>query len=147
MNVYSASNLSAVNKPQSFRVTQADQTPQDTVNKSVSDSVSISEQAHKMNENWQTIASQYDVHSIYGDEIRSLSKELFEGGFISRGEMMAIGAPTSMNELPNQKHDLLNDMKHTYKLSTSLGAHNSGSSEVYLNAIDVLTRLEQTRTQ
>ena len=110
MNVYSASNLSAVNKPQSLRVTHADQTPQDTVNKSVSDSVSISEQAHKMNENWQTIASQYDLHSIYGDEIRSLSKELFEGGFIGRGEMMAIGAPTSMNELPNQKHDLLNDM-------------------------------------
>lgn len=147
MNVYSASNLSAVNKPQSLRVTHADQTPQDTVNKSVSDSVSISEQAHKMNENWQTIASQYDLHSIYGDEIRSLSKELFEGGFIGRGEMMAIGAPTSMNELPNQKHDLLNDMKHTYKLSTSFGGHNSGSNEVYLNAIDVLTRLEQTRTQ
>lgn len=147
MNVYSASNLSAVNKPQSLRVTHADQTPQDTVNKSVSDSVSISEQAHKMNENWQTIASQYDLHSIYGDEIRSLSKELFEGGFIGRGEMMAIGAPTSMNELPNQKHDLLNDMKRTYKLSTSFGGQNSGSNEVYLNAIDVLTRLEQTRTQ
>ncbi|MGC0119919.1 hypothetical protein [Pseudoalteromonas piscicida] len=68
--------------------------------------VSISQTANCAEHNWQTIASNYNVHNISAAEVRAMSRELFEGGFIDSGQMMAIGAPISMTENPHEKINL-----------------------------------------
>ncbi|MCG7535730.1 hypothetical protein [Pseudoalteromonas sp. OOF1S-7] len=112
---------------------------------SASDSVTLSDKARQAENQWQVLAAKYDVHNISAGEMRSLSRELFEGGFIGTGEMMVIGAPTSMNEQSLKKHDLLSDMRHTYQLSSAMGGHSRESGELYLKSIDVLERLSKTR--
>ncbi|WP_046005357.1 hypothetical protein [Pseudoalteromonas rubra] len=120
-----------------------EQTAADTAK---SDTVTLSDTARQAENKWQALAAKYDVHKMSAGDMRSLSRELFDGGFIGTGEMMAIGAPTSMNEDPFKKHDLLSDMRHTYQLSSAMGGHSKDSSELYLKAIDVLEQLSKTRS-
>ncbi|MCE0556107.1 hypothetical protein [Motilimonas sp. E26] len=109
------------------------------------DTVTISETGKRAQQNWQDIASKYDVHNISAQEVSAMSRELFEGGFINSGQMMAIGAPTSMVESPFKKYDLLNDMKQTFSLSASLGSQTNAAKTDYLNAISTLERLNEYR--
>lgn len=120
---------------------------QTTTSAGKSDQVSISDAGRQAQGKWQEIANKYDVHSITAKDMRSLSKDLYDGGFIGTGQMMAIGAPTSMNEDPNQKHDLLNDMRETFKISTAMGGHTEQSKQIYLDSIAVLERLVQSKNQ
>lgn len=122
------------------------QSSQEVVSIAKSDQLSISDAGKQAQGKWQEIANKYDVHSITAKDIRSLSRDLYDAGFIGTGQMMAIGAPTSMNEDPNQKHDLLNDMRETFKISTSMGGLIGQSQKVYLESIAVLEHLGQSKT-
>ncbi|MDO6527601.1 hypothetical protein Q4519_18140 [Motilimonas sp. 1_MG-2023] len=44
------------------------------------DTVTISETGKRAQQNWQDIASKYDVHNISAQEVSAMSRELFEGG-------------------------------------------------------------------
>jgi len=145
MNVSTVNSLNPIYAGQGSREYSNVQQTQSQPNKLTTDSVTISEQGKNAQSNWQNIAANYNVNNITGADARQLSKDLFEGGFIGRGEMMAIGAPMSMNENPYQTYDLLGDMRYTFDLTSSMGGHNKASSEFYLKSIDVLTRLKQTR--
>lgn len=113
---------------------------------STSTQVQISDNAKHAQEKWQSIANQYDVHNISDAESASMSRELFDAGFINTTQMMIMMAPSSMNDSPLKKHDLLNDMKHTFKLSNALGGHSHTSKNAYLSAINILERLNTSRT-
>ncbi|RRS08442.1 hypothetical protein EAG18_12010 [Pseudoalteromonas sp. J010] len=106
--------------------------------------VSISQTANNAEHNWQTIASKYKVHNISAAEARTMSRELFEGGFIDSGQMMAIGAPISMTENPHEKIDLLGDMKRTFEISAASGGLSKTSREIYASAITTLENLAKT---
>ncbi|PAY02956.1 hypothetical protein CKO50_01910 [Pseudoalteromonas sp. HM-SA03] len=106
--------------------------------------VSISPTANNAEHNWQNVASKYNVHNISAAEVRAISRELFEGGFIDSGQMMAIGAPISMNESPHEKINLLGDMKRTFEISAASGGLNKTSREIYASAITTLENLAKT---
>ncbi|QUI61651.1 hypothetical protein GSF04_03805 [Pseudoalteromonas sp. A22] len=106
--------------------------------------VSISQTANCAEHNWQTIASNYNVHNISAAEVRAMSRELFEGGFIDSGQMMAIGAPISITENPHEKINLLGDMKRTFEISAASGGLNKTSREIYASAINTLEHLAKT---
>ncbi|AZZ96929.1 hypothetical protein [Pseudoalteromonas sp. R3] len=146
MNAINASaGASAASQVYATRATYtADEQTAETT-KTASDTVTLSDKARQAQNKWQELAANYDVHNMSASEMRSLSRELFDGGFIGTGEMMVIGAPTAMNEDPLKKHDLLNDMRHTYQLSSAMGGHSKESSELYLKSIEVLERLGKTR--
>ncbi|QPB81881.1 hypothetical protein CWC22_002215 [Pseudoalteromonas rubra] len=148
MNAINASaGASAASQVYATRNTYTAEEPSDNPHKAgaTSDTVTLSDKARQAENKWQELAAKYDVHNMSAGEMRSLSRELFDGGFIGTGEMMVIGAPTSMNEDPFKKHDLLNDMKHTYQLSSAMGGHSKESSELYLKSIEIIQRLGQTR--
>ncbi|KID55100.1 hypothetical protein JF50_25170 [Pseudoalteromonas luteoviolacea] len=113
---------------------------------SASTQVQISDNAKHAQEKWQSIANQYDVHNISDAESASMSRELFDAGFINTTQMMIMMAPSSMDGSQLKKHDLLNDMKHTFKLSNALGGHSHTSKNAYLSAINILERLNTSRT-
>ncbi|KJY92172.1 hypothetical protein [Pseudoalteromonas piscicida] len=143
MIINQSSNVSAV---YSQLVQQQSTSRQDEKQEVVAtDTVAISEAGKQAHQNWQNIASKYDVNNISAQEARAMSKELFEGGLISTGQMMAIGAPTSMVENPSQKYNLLNDMKHTFSLSNSLSAQTKEARANYLNSISILERLNSEK--
>ncbi|MDW7548878.1 hypothetical protein [Pseudoalteromonas peptidolytica] len=106
--------------------------------------VSISQTANNAEHNWQTIASKYNVHNISAAEARTMSRELFEGGFIDSGQMIAIGAPISMTENPHEKIDLLGDMNRTFEISAASGGLSKTSREIYASAITTLENLAKT---
>ncbi|MEQ2354161.1 hypothetical protein [Pseudoalteromonas piscicida] len=106
--------------------------------------VSISQTANNAEHNLQNIASKYNVHNLSATEVRAMSQELFEGGFIDSGQMMAIGAPISMTENPHEKINLLGDMKRTFEISAANGGLNKTSQEIYASAINTLEQLAKT---
>ncbi|MDK2595784.1 hypothetical protein [Pseudoalteromonas obscura] len=131
---YNYSNT-ATAKPTRFDLTNATDVQQ----------VHISENGRIADTKWQSIANKYDVHNISDVEAGAMSRDLFDAGFINTTQMMILMAPSSMNETPLKKHDMLNDMKYTFQISASLGGHSPTSKEHYLNAINVLERLKDSR--
>ncbi|TMP43169.1 hypothetical protein CWB96_03435 [Pseudoalteromonas citrea] len=146
MIVSNSMNLTATN-PYTASAGAAANTTTGTTHQPNTDTVTISNAAKQAESNWQNIATKYNVHSITAPQMRTLSRDLFDSGFIGAGEMMAIGAPTSMLEDPTIQHDLLNDMRHTFKLSSALSGHTEQAKTTYLNAIDVLEHLAQSGDQ
>ncbi|MCF6439972.1 hypothetical protein L1077_11060 [Pseudoalteromonas luteoviolacea] len=118
--------------------------PQSTM-QSASTQVQISDNAKHAQEKWQSIANQYDVHNISDAEAGAMSRELFDSGFINTTQMMILMAPSSMDGSKLKKHDLLNDMKHTFKLSNALGGHTQASKNAHASAINILERLDETK--
>ena len=112
-----------------------------------SDTVSLSETGRQAEARWKEIAGNYDVHSLSQEGAQRLSRDLFEGGFISSSEMMAISAPFSMNENAGGERDLLADMRTTLKLSSGTDGYTQQARETYLNSISVLERLAATRSE
>ncbi|MDK1288662.1 hypothetical protein [Pseudoalteromonas umbrosa] len=107
--------------------------------------VQISDNAKHAQEKWQSIASQYDVRNISDAETGAMSRELFDSGFINTTQMMILMAPSSMDGSQLKKHNLLNDMKHTFKLSNALGGHTQASKNAHASAINILERLDETK--
>ncbi|AOT11812.1 hypothetical protein [Pseudoalteromonas luteoviolacea] len=137
------------NKNLSYPTYSAPSTPIKTTatsTKTHSTQVQLSDHAHAADAKWQSIANQYDVHNISDAESSHMSRELFDAGFINTTQMMILMAPTSMNESPLKKHDMLNDMKHTFKLSNALGGHSHTSKNAYISALNILEHLNTSRT-
>ncbi|MCG7546585.1 hypothetical protein [Pseudoalteromonas sp. Of7M-16] len=118
----------------------------DQNNATDTEQVLISEGGKTAETKWHSIANKYDVHNISEAEAGAMSRDLFEAGFINTTQMMILMAPSSMNETPLKKHDMLNDMKYTFQISASLGGHSRASKEHYLSAINVLERLKDSQT-
>ncbi|MBQ4876202.1 hypothetical protein J8M21_03140 [Pseudoalteromonas luteoviolacea] len=143
MNVNSTHHTFYAPHPPSSKLSDVE-VPKSTM-QSASIQVQISDNAKYAQEKWQSIANQYDVHNISDAEAGAMSRELFDSGFINTTQMMILMAPSSMDGSQLKKHDLLNDMKHTFKLSNALGGHTQASKNAHASAINILERLDETK--
>ncbi|GAA0346474.1 hypothetical protein GCM10009092_08670 [Bowmanella denitrificans] len=107
------------------------------------DKVSLSQQGKQLQENWQSLADNYDVTNISQREMHALSDALYQGGFIGRGELLVLGAPRSMNADANSRHNFLGKMQQS--LSRFSNGMPAEAQKHYQGAIDVLQALANSR--
>jgi len=105
------------------------------------DTVSISNAGINASNNWQKIASNYDVTNISQNEMASMVTSLTDNKLISSTDGLFLMAPRSMNLDPDVKFDLL----ATTQKALAFDKENGGSAEGIKNqerAVDILEKLQ-----
>ena len=105
------------------------------------DTVSISNAGINASNNWQKIASNYDVTNISQNEMASMVTSLTDNKLISSTDGLFLMAPRSMNLDPDVKFNLL----ATTQKALAFDKENGGSAEGIKNkerAVDILEKLQ-----
>ena len=105
------------------------------------DTVSISNAGFNAKSNWQKIADEYDVQNISQNEIGSMVSSLTDNKLISSTDGLYLMAPTSMNQDPEVKYDLLASMRK--RLASAIA--NGSSPEHIKNTESALNIIEELK--
>ena len=111
-------------------------------NNSERDTVQISNAGLNATDNWQKIASNYDVTNISQNEMANMVSSLTDKQLISSTDSLYLMAPRSMNLDPEIKFDLL----ATTEKSLSFAKENGGSVDGIRNqerVVDILKNLQE----
>lgn len=106
--------------------------------------VSISQEGNNAAASMHDIAAKYNVNDISQKERMQMVTELTEAGLISSGVALHLRAPRSMNEKPNDRSDLLGEMKES--LIVDKNSPDSEHMKNKLRAIDILEELRALRS-
>ena len=105
------------------------------------DTVNISNAGLNAKNNWQEIAQKYDVNNISQTEIGHMISDLTDNKLISSTDSLFLMAPTSMNQDPDVKYDLLASMRK--RLDSAIANGNSQDQiKKTENALNIIDRLK-----
>ena len=110
-----------------------------TKNKTTSDTAGISNEGLNAKSNWKETANNYDVTNMSKNEAGNMVSNLMDNKLISPADGLYLMAPTSMNQDPEVKYDLLASMRK--RLASAI--ENGSSQEQIKNTEKALSILEK----
>ena len=135
------SPINPIDQRQNTAANFSDQSKEQTLNRTPGNTVSISNAGLNAKDNWQNIASNYDVTNISQNEMAGMVSSLIDSQLISSTDSLYLMAPRSMNLNPDAKFDLL---AKTEKALT-FAKENGGSAEnikIQERVVDILKGLQ-----
>ncbi|KAA1160877.1 MULTISPECIES: hypothetical protein [Alteromonadales] len=112
MHINNSAQLNQIYKTQSPSYNMLSNADRITENKALTtDTVDISNAGLNAKKNWQEIAKKFDVSNISQNEMGDMVSNLVDNKLISSTDSLFLMAPTSMNQDPEIKYDLLESMR------------------------------------
>lgn len=122
MQINNITQAYKINNTQNDESTQVITISNNTSPKVQTDTVSISPAGKNAEKKWQEIANKYDVTNMSQTEVGKMTKELHDNKLIPNDVLLHMLAPASMNQDPDQKYDVLSQMRISLEFAESTNA-------------------------